>query len=152
VSVVSFVGVLAGSGKMEKTSNSENEKLKNDLKILKTYARKISSANKIFIRIFDSVHQWIQPTTEKIDYESITDEIGEEFIRKIDEMKDQLNQNENRIRTLHEENEGMKNALLIERQSTFNLSQILDEQTSLLTKLKEEICTSVNGISISDVF
>lgn len=122
----------------------ENENLKNDLKLLKSYARKISNVNKLYLKFIERIFQWIKPS-RIIDSENVTEEIVDEWLHDIDWIKNNYDENTNCIKKLQEEIEEMKNALTHERETVLHLTQQIDDHVFLMNQIRDEISSSPSG-------
>jgi chromosome segregation ATPase len=115
----------------------ENETLKNDFKILKSYARKISGVNKLLIKILEESLSWIRPEG-KIDYENMTEALAQELIETIQIWNQEKHGASEEIREL-------KNLLENEREAGNEITKQLQEQRSFFTRLRDELSSMMNG-------
>jgi predicted nucleic acid-binding Zn-ribbon protein len=115
----------------------ENETLKNDFKILKSYARKISGVNKLLIKILEESLSWIRPEG-KIDYENMTEALAQELIEAIQIWNQEKHGASEEIREL-------KNLLENEREAGNEITKQLQEQRSFFTRLRDELSSMMNG-------
>jgi hypothetical protein len=131
---------------MEKLQSSENETLKNDFKILKTYARKISGVNKLLVKVLEGYFCWIEPG-KKIDSENMTEAVAQELIDCVDIWKEKYDRD--LLTSFQEEKKDLQNIIEREKQTGEELLRQLEKQSSLFTRLKDEIISSMNGDSDS---
>jgi hypothetical protein len=124
---------------MEKNPTSDLETAKQDLKVLKSYTRKIAIQNKLIVKMIEPALDWIQSEKgereRRVDLENLTEDNVKEFIESFHGLTFEWTQRLQecvKLQVLYKEQQEILNSR----------THLLEEQNVMINQLKDEIMDS----------